>query len=134
MHYRRQESRHPSGTAIAWLSADLDLAELCQDWEIVAADPDRVLEFLGYCDTQQLNDDERFTLMSLIIASYDEALSGAEDRGLQDQIIARLNFCSSHVEPRYFLPRPRSTSCLVIIMRWISLVPSPMHISMASRK
>lgn len=90
MRYRRQEIRFPTGAAIDRLSADLDLAEVGQDWEIVAADSRRVSEFLDYFDTRQLNDDERFALMSLIIASFDERLSAGPDDVSQDRIVARL--------------------------------------------
>lgn len=90
MRYTRQECRFPTGAAIARLSADLGLAAVGQDWEIEAADSRRVIEFLDYYDNQQLNDDERFTLMSLIIASYDERLSAGGDDVLQDRIVARL--------------------------------------------
>jgi len=90
VRYRRQESRFPTGAAIERLSADLGLAEVGQDWEIEAADSRRVVEFLDYYDSRQLNDDERFTLMSLIVASFDERLAAGRDDGLQDRIVARL--------------------------------------------
>lgn len=90
MHYKRQESRYPTAAAIERLSADLGLAKVGQDWEIEAADSHRVKEFLDYYDTRQLNDDERLTLMSLIIASFDEQLYAGEDDVLQDRIVARL--------------------------------------------
>ena len=89
MRYKRQVSRHPTGAAIERLSVELGLAEISQDWELEAADSDRVLEFLNYYDTQLLNDDERFTLMSLIVASFDEVLSG--NTVMRDQIAVRLN-------------------------------------------
>jgi hypothetical protein len=90
MRYKRQESRFPTAPAIERLSADLGLAEVGQDWEIEAADSHRVKEFLDYYDTRQLNDDERFTLMSLIIASFDERLHAGRDDAVQDRIVARL--------------------------------------------
>ena len=89
MHYTRQVSRYTTAAAIGRFTSDLGLAEVGQDWELEAADPARVFEFLGYYDTHHLNDDERFTLMSLIVASFDEAL--AADTESRDQIIARLN-------------------------------------------
>jgi hypothetical protein len=89
VRFKRQESRHPTRAAIERLSAELGLAQISQDWELEAADPNRVFEFLNYYDTQQLNDDERFTLMSLIVASFDEVLSG--ETMMQDQIVVRLN-------------------------------------------
>lgn len=91
MRYQRQESRYPTGAAIDRLSADLGLTYRGQDWELLAADPHRVIEFLDYYDTRELNDDERFTLMSLIIASFDERLSTTgQDDVLQERIVARL--------------------------------------------
>ena len=90
MRHIRQQSRYPTRAAIGRLSADLGLAYRGQDWELLAADSRRVIEFLDYYDTRQLNDDERFTLMSLIIASFDERLSAGPDDVLQDRIVARL--------------------------------------------
>lgn len=90
MRYRRQESRFPTAAAINRLSADFHLAEVVQDWEIEAADSRRVVEFLDYYDTRQLNDDERFTLMSLIVASFDKRLSSGRDDALQERIVGRL--------------------------------------------
>lgn len=90
MHYKRQKGRYPTAAAIEQLSLDLGLPNVGQDWEIEAADSHRVKEFLDYYDTQQLNDDERFTLMALIIASFDERLRTGQDDLLQDRIVARL--------------------------------------------
>jgi hypothetical protein len=90
LRYTRQESRYPTAAAIHRLSVDLGLAKVGQDWEIEAADPNRVSEFLDYYDTRQLNDDERFTLMSLIVASFDERLSDGRDEVLQNRIVAHL--------------------------------------------
>jgi hypothetical protein len=91
LRYQRQQFRCQTGAAIDRLSADLGLAEVGQDWELEAADASRVIEFLDYYDTRELNDDERFSLMSLIIASFDERLSNGPDPVLQDRIAARLN-------------------------------------------
>ena len=90
MRYRRQESRFLTAAAIDRISADLNLAEVGQDWEIEAADSSRVVEFLDYYDTRQLDDDERFALMSLIVASFDERLSSGPDSALQERIACRL--------------------------------------------
>lgn len=91
MYYRRQISRYSAAEAIDRLSSDLGLAEVGQDWELEAANPSRVAEFLDYYETRQLNDDERFTLMSLIIASFDEFLYSGRDEVLQDRIVARMS-------------------------------------------
>ena len=88
--YRRQESRFPTGSAIERLTFELNLPEVGQDWEIEAADSLRVSELLDYYDTRQLNDDERFALMSLIVASFDERLSAGPDDVSQNRIVDHL--------------------------------------------
>jgi hypothetical protein len=51
-----------------------------QDWEICSADPARVGEFVtAYESYPSLTDDERFTLMELIVASFDELLQNGSD-------------------------------------------------------
>ena len=52
-----------------------------QDWEIECADPARVLEFLDCYRTHAKTEDERFTLMALILGSYEEyhGTSGPDD-------------------------------------------------------
>lgn len=50
-----------------------------QDWEVELADASRIADFLDLYDSPQLQDDDRFLLMGMIIASLDEASSvGAE--------------------------------------------------------
>lgn len=44
-----------------------------QDWEVEVADPNRITEFLNAYEASDLSDDDRFLLMSLIIASFDDA-------------------------------------------------------------
>jgi len=46
-----------------------------QDWELECADLNRIGEFLDLYEDQGLNDDERFALMALIVASFDDYLS-----------------------------------------------------------
>jgi len=46
-----------------------------QDWAIEFADPERVKEFIGIAKLTQLSSAERYALLSLILASYDEYLS-----------------------------------------------------------
>jgi hypothetical protein len=90
LRYQRQVSRYPTAAAIGRLSAELGLAKVGQDWDIEAADAYRVAEFLDYYDSHQLNDDERFALMSLVVASYDDRLPSGQDGGLEGRIVARL--------------------------------------------
>lgn len=51
-----------------------------QDWECQVAPPDRLSEFLSVCDTENLNDDERFCLMEIVIQSFEEFYSGGKWR------------------------------------------------------
>jgi hypothetical protein len=89
--HTRQIHRFPTGAAIARLTTDLGLAPAGQDWELEAADPRRVGEFLDRYDAGGLDDDERFALMSLIIASFDELLASGRDKSLQDRIVEHLS-------------------------------------------
>ncbi len=43
-----------------------------QDWEIVCADPGRVGDFLDFYLHETIDDDEKFTLMSLILGSFEQ--------------------------------------------------------------
>jgi hypothetical protein len=45
-----------------------------QDWELCCGDPERLDEFLTCYEATSLTDDERFTLMEIIIASFDDWL------------------------------------------------------------
>lgn len=75
MDTRAIQPRYPTAAAIAQLTAILNLPPCCQDWEIEVADPDRVGEFLDVYERQPLDDDGKFALMALIVASYDELLA-----------------------------------------------------------
>jgi hypothetical protein len=57
---------------------------LDQDWEICSADCTRISEFLvKYNRAPALTDDEKFTLMEIIVASVDQAMeSGPADQAL----------------------------------------------------
>jgi hypothetical protein len=46
-----------------------------QDWDIEMADPNRIDDFLKYFRTQSLLADEKFALMALIMASYEDFLN-----------------------------------------------------------
>ncbi len=43
-----------------------------QDWEIECANPSRVAEFLDCYAAEAKTDDERFTLMALVLGSFEE--------------------------------------------------------------
>ncbi|MEM9021411.1 MAG: hypothetical protein AAGC44_12685 [Planctomycetota bacterium] len=90
MAYSRQQHRFATAASIDHLSAVLGLPEYGQDWEIETADACRVSEFVTCYDLQQLDEDERFALMSLIVASFDELLFGEEAPGFKWWIVAHL--------------------------------------------
>ncbi|EMI24853.1 hypothetical protein RESH_04570 [Rhodopirellula europaea SH398] len=50
----------------------------CQDWQYIASDGLRLAEFVAAYHLPQLNDDDRFALMALIVSSAHDAL----DRGI----------------------------------------------------
>lgn len=75
--------RHPTAAAIARLTGMLRLPAYGQDWEIEVADPGRVAEFLDVYEGQPLDEDERFTLMELIVGSFDELLAEGHGPGGQ---------------------------------------------------
>jgi len=70
--------RYVTKESIIGLVSKLGLPEpgpYSQDWEYEIADATRVSEWIGeYLRRNDLTDDERFTLMILIIESFDDAL------------------------------------------------------------
>ncbi|MBV1909348.1 MAG: hypothetical protein KUG78_08495 [Kangiellaceae bacterium] len=66
--------RHPTRAAIDKFNQMFKLHEdpRMQDWEIECADPERVEEFINGYDNEPLDDDDRFTLMALILGSFEE--------------------------------------------------------------
>lgn len=88
MSQSKIEYRCPTAAAIDRLTTMLRLPPGGQDWEIEVADAARVGEFLDAYEAGGLDDDERFTLMALIVASYDDLLQGGGDA--DRQVWARL--------------------------------------------
>ncbi|MDO6835241.1 hypothetical protein Q4596_06375 [Pseudoalteromonas carrageenovora] len=66
--------RHPAREAIYKFNKLLNLHEdpLMQDWEVECADALRIEEFINCYRTSASTDDERFTLMALILGSFEE--------------------------------------------------------------
>jgi hypothetical protein len=66
--------RHPTRAAIDALAARFDLPNHpgMQDWEWEVADHTRLDEFIGAYQSGDLDDDERFTLMEIIIQSFED--------------------------------------------------------------
>jgi hypothetical protein len=59
-----------------------------QDWEIELSDGSRLLEFVDAYSALELNDDERFALMALIVASAEDAIDHST---WSDQLWSRIH-------------------------------------------
>ncbi len=75
--------RHPTRAAIDKFNELLGLHEnpYMQDWEIECSDPSRIWEFIECYDQNAETEDEKFTLMALILGSYEEyhSLNGSSN-------------------------------------------------------
>jgi len=69
--------RYPTTAAIERLNSILGFSpnSYSQDWDIELSDGTRLLEFVDLYESGCLGEDERFTLMTLIVASADDALN-----------------------------------------------------------
>ena len=73
--------RYPTRAALVRLTSllKLQLGPYSQDWEVELADASRLADFLDLYEGGELDDDDRFLLMGMIVASLDDAASlGAE--------------------------------------------------------
>jgi len=72
--------RCPTREAIDKLAARFSLPNHphMQDWEHEVFNPVRIDEFLSVYENEQLSDDEKFTLMEMIIASLDEFMASGQ--------------------------------------------------------
>lgn len=63
-----------------------------QDWDIELADADRVEEFIGFASDSKLSNVERYAVLSLILASFDDRLNlvGSSDNSAVWQDIIHL--------------------------------------------
>ena len=81
--------RYPTRAAERYLSERFGLSwdDTMQDWEITSANADLLPGFLTALSEPSLSDDERFTLMSLTIASVDEALQlGLDEKNIEEYL------------------------------------------------
>ena len=69
------ECRHPTKAAIEKLAATFSLPNTpdMQDWEWEVADPNRIDEFLNEYKSGNLTDDEKFTLLEMLLQSFEES-------------------------------------------------------------
>ncbi|MEC3905991.1 hypothetical protein VOI54_03065 [Tamlana sp. 2201CG12-4] len=80
MKIEEQYIRYPNGVSERMLSGRLGLywEESMQDWEFTVSDSRRLSDFLKIYQTELDNDDDKFTLMGLIVSSFDDGISEAD--------------------------------------------------------
>ncbi|WP_422106858.1 hypothetical protein [Winogradskyella sp.] len=69
-----QYVRYPSGISEEKLSKRLGLYwdKDIQDWELIVSDSGRIRDFIKVYQNELDNDDDKFTLMALIVSSFDD--------------------------------------------------------------
>jgi hypothetical protein len=68
-----------------------DLDQYSQDWEYEIANSSRVDEFVSFYESADLNQSEKFALMSLITSSFDDAVTeGKIQYGIWEKIKGHL--------------------------------------------
>lgn len=82
MKSNEQYIRYPSGVSEKKLSNRLGLywEQSMQDWEFTVSDSSRISEFLKVYQTELNDDDDKFTLMGLIVSSFDNGISEADNQ------------------------------------------------------
>ena len=80
-----QYTRYPKGKSEKKLSGRLGLYwdESIQDWELIVSDSKRISEFLKVYQTELKDDDDKFTLMGLIVSSFDDGINKADAEMLE---------------------------------------------------
>lgn len=97
-------ARHPTVAAMKRLDAIFGFSPdaYSQDWDVELADGTRLAEFVSTYANLTLDDDERFTLMTLIVASAHDALhfhdmGEAEWRPIHDLLVADFSLHASTI-------------------------------------
>jgi acyl-CoA thioesterase len=67
--------RYPTKEAIESLSRRFTLPNhaYVEDWEYEVADPSRLPEFISAYESGELSEDERFTLMEIVLQAFEDA-------------------------------------------------------------
>jgi len=75
MEYSKPEFRCPTGAAITALASRFKLPNTpdMQDWEWEVANPKRIDEFLSAYKNESLGDDEKFTLLEILLQSFEDS-------------------------------------------------------------
>lgn len=84
-----EELKYPSRETISKLTKELKLEgnnEFTQDWEYEVANANQLPEYISYYKTNQLNNNEKATLMRIILEAYDDytILNYSDDRYSED--------------------------------------------------
>jgi len=81
MNIPKHIQRFPTKKAIDSLAKRFNLpnSPFSQDWEWEVADSSRINEFISAYESNELDDDERFTLMETIIQSFEELQASLSD-------------------------------------------------------
>ena len=100
MNHNKQYIRSPNGNSEQKLAKRLGLHwdKTDQDWELIASDYKRVKEFLNLYQNELDNDEDKFTLMGLIISSFDDSTSYSEK-----QVPEYWDICKTILEKECFL-------------------------------
>lgn len=80
------EPRYATSAVEEALGKRLGFKYTGQDWEIVNGDPSRLEEFLLIYEQEPLDEDQRFALMELIVASYEELACEQPDNAIWERI------------------------------------------------
>ncbi|GAA0730772.1 hypothetical protein GCM10009430_42270 [Aquimarina litoralis] len=100
MELKEEFVRYPSGLSEEKLAKRFGLYwdNDTQDWEFVVSDFGRISDFLKVYQQELLDDDDKFTLMGLIVSSFDDGISNF------DQETAKYwNICSNILETECYL-------------------------------
>ncbi|WP_179318640.1 hypothetical protein [Winogradskyella helgolandensis] len=95
-----QHMRYPSGVSEEKLSRRFGLYwdRNMQDWELEISDSGRISDFISVYQNELDNDDDKFTLMGLIVSSLDD-VAAEFDEDHQDN----WKTCKIILEKEYFL-------------------------------
>ena len=69
---------YPTAESIQKIAKDLNIKppeRYTQDWEYESADAERISEFIAYYKQNFLNTNEKITIMTLILSSYDDYIN-----------------------------------------------------------
>ncbi len=92
MNTQDQYVRYSSGVSEKKLSERLGLhwSNDIQDWDLIMSDYGRISDFLKIYQTELKNDENKFTLMQLIVSSFDDGICNADSQELKNWEICKI--------------------------------------------